>query len=74
MSASLAIAQPTRPPHAIVYEDFIASYEQTLREVLAFLAVLSHESLAIPPPSFHPIADDIVERWYARYCTEHPLP
>lgn len=61
-------------PYTIVYEDFIARYEQTLREVLGFLDVASHELLAIPSPSFAPVADDIAERWYARYCAEHPLP
>jgi len=61
-------------PFTIVYEDFIARYEQTLREVLAFLDVAAHESLAIPTPSFAPIADDIAERWYTRYCAEHALP
>jgi LPS sulfotransferase NodH len=61
-------------PYTIVYEDFIARYEQTLRDVLAFLEVPSHESLAIPSPSFAPTADDIAEQWYARYCAERPLP
>jgi LPS sulfotransferase NodH len=61
-------------PLTIVYEDFIARYEHTLRDVLAFLEAPDHQSLAIPAPSFAPIADDIAEQWYARYCAEHPLP
>jgi len=60
-------------PYTIVYEDFIARYEQTLRDVLAFLKIPSHESLAIPSRSFAPTADDIAEQWYARYCAERPL-
>jgi trehalose 2-sulfotransferase len=57
-------------PYTIVYEDFIARYADTVRDVLAFLGA---PAVAIPAPSYARLADDLSERWYRRYCDEHPI-
>lgn len=54
-------------PLRIVYEDFIADYEATIRRVLAYLDIPGHRSVAIPPPPIKKQADGINEEWLARY-------
>jgi len=52
-------------PHTIVYEDLIARFEPTVREVLAFLELPA--PAAIPAPAFAPLADAVSETWVERY-------
>jgi trehalose 2-sulfotransferase len=54
-------------PFTIVYEDMIASYERTVRDVLDFVGVPGREGLAIPAPALARLADDLSEAWYQRY-------
>jgi trehalose 2-sulfotransferase len=54
-------------PYTIVYEDFIARYEATLRALLDHLAIPGRQGIAIRAPAFHPLADDVSEAWYQRY-------
>lgn len=56
-------------PLTIVYEDFIADYEGTVLKVLEFLDVES-AGVAVSPPSFDPIADEISEQWVQRFREE----
>ena len=51
----------------IVYEDFIARYDDTVRDVLAFVGA---PAAPIPAPSYARLADDVSDRWYARYLAE----
>ncbi len=57
-------------PYTIVYEDFIASYEQTVRGLLDFLEIPGRESVAIPAPAFDRLADAASEAWYQRFRKE----
>jgi LPS sulfotransferase NodH len=53
-------------PLTVVYEDMIADYEATVRRVLAFAGVDS-AGVAVPPPSYERLADDLNERWVQRF-------
>jgi LPS sulfotransferase NodH len=57
-------------PHTIVYEDFIASYEATIRDVLRFLEIEESRNIRVPPPAFDRLADEVSERWYERFISE----
>jgi LPS sulfotransferase NodH len=57
-------------PHTIVYEDFTARYEATVRELLEFLEIPEREGIAIPPPALAQLADEISEAWCQRYRRE----
>ena len=61
-------------PHTMVYEDFIASYEDTVRGVLDLLEIPGARSLPVPAPSFARLADELSEQWYERYVAEHGRP
>lgn len=58
-------------PLVIVYEDFVAHYEETLREALQHLALPGAETLPIAPVSTRKQADAQSEQWVQRYqrCT-----
>ncbi len=56
-------------PLTIVYEDFIARYEETVCNILDFLG-LDHTSIQVPPPPLAPTADDISEQWVQRFRQE----
>jgi LPS sulfotransferase NodH len=57
-------------PYTVVYEDFIARYESTVRGVLDFLEVPHRVDVGIPAPAFAPLADDISEAWFQRFRRE----
>jgi LPS sulfotransferase NodH len=57
-------------PHTVVYEDFIASYESTVRGVLEYLDIPDRQRIAIADPAFDPIADDVSEAWTQRFRRE----
>jgi LPS sulfotransferase NodH len=57
-------------PYTIVYEDFVASYESTVRALLEFLQVPGRHSVVIPAPSFDRLADEASETWYQRFRHE----
>ncbi|RAP77421.1 Stf0 family sulfotransferase [Paenibacillus montanisoli] len=56
-------------PMTIVYEDFIANYEDTVRDVLAYLEIDS-EGVQVAPPEFDRIADQVAEQWVQRFREE----
>jgi trehalose 2-sulfotransferase len=57
-------------PCTVVYEDLIASYEETVRGVLRFLEIPDAASVPVPSPAFDRIADEISESWYRRFRDE----
>jgi LPS sulfotransferase NodH len=59
-------------PHTVVYEDFIASYEPTVRGVLDYLQIPDRQGIPIPTAAFDPLADEISEAWAQRFRREHP--
>jgi len=54
-------------PLTIVYEDFIATYEATVRAVLGFLRIPHARTMTIAPPAFEALADEVNEAWYDRF-------
>ena len=57
-------------PLTIVYEDFIADFEGTIRGTLDFLDVTVPERITIEPPFFTKLADDVSEEWVQRFRHE----
>lgn len=54
----------------IVYEDFILSYESTIRNILSYLEILDYQNASIPPPPLQKLADDLSEAWVQRFRKE----
>ena len=57
------------PPLLLFYEDFVQSYEQTVRRVLTFLD-LPADGLVVPPPALRRLADAGSEEWERRFREE----
>ncbi len=57
-------------PLTIVYEDFIADFEGTIRRALDFLDVTTPENITIEPPYYTKLADDVSEEWVQRFRHE----
>ena len=57
-------------PLTIVYEDLIGRFEATVRSVLEFLQVPDARALAIRPPAFEPLADEISDAWSERFLAD----
>jgi trehalose 2-sulfotransferase len=57
-------------PLTIVYEDFIFSYEQTIRNILSYLAIPDVRDVCISTPSLEKLADDLSEEWVQRFRKE----
>jgi trehalose 2-sulfotransferase len=55
-------------PHVVVYEELIARFESTVREVLGVLQ-LGH-SIAISEPAFAPLADAVSRIWRERFLDD----
>ncbi|MGC9523460.1 MAG: Stf0 family sulfotransferase [Anaerolineae bacterium] len=55
-------------PLTVVYEDFVADYAGTIRQVLAYLDL--DTAIAIPPPAFERLSDAVAEAWVQRYREE----
>ena len=60
-------------PLTVVYEDFIADYEGTVKRILEFLEISYETSLLIAPPAYEKLADEISERWVQRYRREKQM-
>ena len=60
-------ARLANAPHRVVYEDLIAAPDETVREVLALLAVEAPADLHIPPPRLERQADALSNEWVERY-------
>ena len=60
-------AQNGIQPLVIVYEDFVARYEETVREALQYLGLPGAEALAVAPVSMKKQADEQSEQWVQRY-------
>jgi trehalose 2-sulfotransferase len=57
-------------PFTVVYEDFIANYEHTIRAVLDFLEIPERAGVSIPPPYYSRLADALSEEWTERFRKE----
>ena len=56
-------------PLTIVYEDFILSYELTIRNILRYLEIPVRD-VSIPSPLLQKLADEISEEWVQRFRKE----
>lgn len=54
-------------PLTIVYEDFILSYEKTIRNILDYLEIVNSEKVAIANPPLQKLANDLSEEWVQRF-------
>jgi LPS sulfotransferase NodH len=57
-------------PHRVVYEDFVAAQEETVRGVLEVVGVEPPADLALPPPAHDRQADRLSDEWVERYRAE----
>lgn len=57
-------------PHTVVYEDFILSYEETVRSILDYLELPNVEEVIIAPPALQQLADNVSENWVQRFRQE----
>jgi hypothetical protein len=57
-------------PYVIVYEDFVGAYERTVRGILDFLEIPCRDQVAVLPPAFDALADEISEVWFQRFLRE----
>jgi LPS sulfotransferase NodH len=57
-------------PFDVVYEDFAASYEDTLREILRHVGIAEADTVPIATPNRRQQADDLSQRWTERYKAE----
>ena len=57
-------------PLTIVYEDFILSYETTLRNILDYLGLPNAQNISIPLPPLQQLSDDLSEEWVQRFRSE----
>ncbi|MEO1004491.1 MAG: Stf0 family sulfotransferase [Cyanobacteria bacterium J06638_38] len=57
-------------PLTIVYEDFVLSYEKTIRNILDYLELLDSHSVSILLPPLQQLADDVSEEWVQRFRKE----
>jgi len=56
-------------PLTIIYEDFINDFENTVKNILDFLAV-DQSGLSIGKPYYGRLADDLSEKWSKRFAEE----
>ncbi len=54
------------PALVLIYEDFVQTYDQTLRNVLSFLDI-GPDGLALPKPALQRLADAESEEWERRF-------
>ena len=57
-------------PLTIVYEDFILSYEKTIRKIFRYLELDDSGNILIQPPPLERLADNISEEWVQRFRNE----
>jgi hypothetical protein len=72
-------------PLVLIYEDFVADYENTIRKICNHIGVDSHD-VPITPPVYQQLADSTSLEWEREYCrlkavssatdgqTSHPRP
>lgn len=64
------LAEGSIMPLTIVYEDFILSYEKTIRNILDYLKLSDAKSVVIASPPLQKLADDVSEEWVQRFRKE----
>jgi Family of unknown function (DUF6065)/Stf0 sulphotransferase len=60
------------PALVLIYEEFVASYDQTVRAVLKFLGI-SSEGVMLPRPALRRLADAESEAWERRFREGAPV-
>ena len=55
------------------YEDFMLSYEATIRNILSDLELSNAENILISPPPLQKLADETSQVWIQRFRTERQL-
>ena len=61
------------PALIVIYEDFVRTYEHTVRGVMNYLGEPSHD-LIVPPPGLLRLADEESLEWERRFREGTPLP
>jgi len=54
-------------PFEVVYEEFLANYESTVREILSYLNIAAPADLSVLPPRLNKLADQVSHDWVSRY-------
>ena len=57
-------------PQRVVYEDFVAARDETVRAVLGALGIDAPSDLRLPPPVLGRQADDLSDEWVERYLAK----
>lgn len=57
-------------PLTIVYEDFILSYEETIKNILNYLELPNSNNVEIASPPLQKLADDVSDNWVQRFRQE----
>ena len=57
-------------PLTIVYEDFILTYEATIRSVLNYLELPNAQNVSLASPPLQQLADDVSKEWVQRFREE----
>lgn len=57
-------------PLTIVYEDFVLSYEKTIKNILDYLKLSNVQSVILAPPPLQKLADNVSEEWVQRFRKE----
>ena len=57
-------------PLTIVYEDFILSYEKTIRNILNYLELPNAKNVSLASPPLQKLADNVSEEWVQRFRKE----
>jgi trehalose 2-sulfotransferase len=55
-------------PYVVIYEEFVARYEETARDVLQFLEIPFPSDLKFAERKMKKQSDDLTEKWVEAYC------
>lgn len=57
-------------PLTIVYEDFILSYQETIKKIINYLEIPNSNDVQIASPPLEKLADEVSENWVQRFRKE----
>ncbi len=61
-------------PFVVVYEDFVATYHATIRDLLRFLGQNVPDGFQAPPTNYQRLADAVNDEWHARFLADGGAP
>jgi len=61
-------------PFLVVYEDFVANYHATIRDLLRFLGQNVPDGFRAPPTNYQRLADAVNDEWHARFLADGGTP